>query len=367
MQGDLVPVNGRSAVEAILAFATPADEAYHPCAEAFPSPSTPRGKLIAIEDWQESRVYARTKRDVAIYLPAQLQAHIDAGHRPALCVFQDGPNYSDPEGDVRAPAVFDTLIHKNHMPVTVAIFLTPGTNKDLPRVPRQTTLMTPEQLAPLQDAIRAAAATGFTGAAADELATLLGLMASNDDELANQRSVEYDTCDGTFVRFLETDLLPMVEARIGIKFTADPARRAICGMSSGGICAFNAAWQRPDLFGVVLSHVGSYTNIRGGHEFPFWVRGTPRKPIRVVIQSGERDADLPWGSWPLANKTMADALSFAGYDCRFDFGVGGHNLRHGGALFATHCRWMFRDHGHQVQEQQHQQRPPPAEGSRSRL
>lgn len=92
----------------------------------------------------------------------------------------------------------------------------------------------------------------------------------------------------------------------------------------------------------MLAHCGSFTNLRGGHQFPFWVRQTPRKPIRVFMTSGELDAQIPQGDWPLANKVMANALQFAGYDVRFEFGKGGHNLRHGGALFADSLRWLTR-------------------------
>ncbi|MYA17899.1 MAG: hypothetical protein F4Z28_14640 [Gammaproteobacteria bacterium] len=144
-----------------------------------------------------------------------------------------------------------------------------------------------------------------------------------------------------YVRFLAEDVLPLVEETVGRPFAPEPIRRAICGISSGGICAFNAAWHRPDLFGRVISHCGSFTAIRGGHNFPYLVRSTPRKPLRVFLQSGAADADIIFGSWPLANQEMAAALEFAGYDCRFEFGTGGHNLRHGGALFADTLRWLF--------------------------
>ena len=83
-------------------------------------------------------------------------------------------------------------------------------------------------------------------------------------------------------------------------------------------------------------------NIRGGHNFPYLIRSTPRKPLRVFLQSGALDANIVTGSWPLANQQMAAALDFAGYDYRFEFGVGGHNLRQGGALFAQTLRWLSR-------------------------
>jgi enterochelin esterase family protein len=131
-------------------------------------------------------------------------------------------------------------------------------------------------------------------------------------------------------------------SHIGLDLTDDPTRRTICGFSSGGICAFNAAWHRPEAFGRVLSHCGSFINLRGGHNYPFLVRSTERKPIRVFLQSGEGDANVIHGNLPLANQQMACALQYAGYDVKFAFGQGGHNLRHGGAIFADSLRWLWR-------------------------
>jgi enterochelin esterase-like enzyme len=107
-----------------------------------------------------------------------------------------------------------------------------------------------------------------------------------------------------------------------VKLTDDPQRRAICGISSGGICAWTVAWERPDMFRRVLSHVGSFTNIRGGHDCEARIRKTPRKPIKVLLQGGSGDLDNEHGHWPLANQQMAAALKYKGYDYRFEFGEG---------------------------------------------
>jgi enterochelin esterase family protein len=205
-------------------------------------------------------------------------------------VFNDGGGYLDRNGPVRAAAVFDTLAHAGDMGPTVGVFVMPGQNPDNPA----------------------------------------------------QRSFEYDSVTDTYGRFLIDELLPFVEGEIGSALTADPARRTICGISSGGICAFTAAWYRPDAFGRVMSHCGSFTAIRGGHNYPFLIRSTERKPIRVWMQSGAGDADILFGSWPQANKAVAASLAFAGYDHKFVFGEGAHNLRHGGALFADALRWLWR-------------------------
>ena len=132
---------------------------------------------------------------------------------------------------------------------------------------------------------------------------------------AEQRSPEYDTVSDRFVNFLESEIIPIANKDANAyRITKDPSRRAVCGVSSGGIAAFSCAWFRPDLFGCVISHVGSFTNIRGGHHYPWLVRNTKRKPIKVFLQDGEGDNNKAAGHWPLANKQMLAALEYAGYD-----------------------------------------------------
>jgi enterochelin esterase family protein len=279
-------VNGRANKEIMGSLDTPGDRQYNPCPEAFVAEGAPRGRVQAFRDWAQTRIYPDTLRDLWIYTPAGFEPD---GPPPALMVFNDGGGYLDRNGPVRAAAVLDTMIHAGEVPPTVSVFVMPGRSPTNPQ----------------------------------------------------QRSFEYDSCTETYGRFLVEDLLPFVEGEIGCAFTSDPAWRTICGISSGGICAFTAAWYRPDAFGRVISHCGSFTAIRGGHHYPFLIRSTPRKPIRVFMQSGEADADILFGSWPLANKEVAAALRFAGYDMKFLFGDGGHSLRHGGAVFADTLRWLW--------------------------
>ena len=287
------PLNGRSR-EDFGRFLRPSeDNQYNPCAEAYPAADTPRGVVQKVEKWAQSRIFPQTERDIWIYRPAQLASSTE---RPDLMVFQDGGGYVNPAGPVRVPAVLDTLIHAGEIRPTVGVFINPGTRT----VPRE----------------------------------------SSDPDRGQQRSVEYDTLTDAYVRFLLDEALPFVEAELGRPLSSDPARRMICGISSGAICAFTAAWFRPQTFGRVLSHCGSFTNIRGGHNYPYLVRTTERKNIQVFLTSGKNDLDIPLGSWPLANQQMASALEYAGYDYRFRFGEGGHNLRHGGAIFADSLRWL---------------------------
>jgi enterochelin esterase family protein len=210
-------------------------------------------------------------------------------------VFQDGGSYVDTKRDFRVPTVFDNLIQKKQMPVTIGIFINPGVfPADTPQ----------------------------------------GKARSN-------RSFEYDTLSGQYTRFLEKEILP--EAGKHYNLTTEASGRAICGISSGGICAFTVAWERPDLFSNVLSHVGSFTNIRGGHVYPSLIRKSPRKPIRVFLQAGAKDLDNEYGNWPLANQEMAAALKFKGYDYRLDYGTEGHNGKHGGAILPESLVWLWRE------------------------
>src|SRR5438552_406669 len=151
-----------------------------------------------------------------------------------------------------------------------------------------------------------------------------------------------------YARFILEEILP--EAEKTVKLRHDAESRAIAGISSGGICAFTAAWERPNEFSKVLSWVGSFTNIasgktlrEGGHNYPALIRKTPKKPIRVFLQDGANDLDNQHGNWPLANQEMAKALQFAGYDYKFVFGRGFHSNRHGRALLPDSLRWLWRD------------------------
>ncbi|MBY0522243.1 MAG: esterase family protein [Gemmataceae bacterium] len=250
----------------------------------------PEGKVIKMEPWK-SKVFDGTVRDWWLYVPAQYDATKPAN----VMVFQDGGGYVGDKGQFRVPVVFDNLIHKKEMPVTIGIFLNPG------NVPA----------------------------------------ADSNQKARSNRSFEYDTLSNQYATFLEKEILPEVAKTY--KLREDPGSRAIGGISSGGICAFTVAWERPDLFGKVLSHVGSFTNIRGGDVYPGMIRKTEKKPIRVFLQDGSGDLDNLHGSWPLANQQMAAALKFAKYDYKFEYGDGGHNGKHGGAILPDSLRWLWRD------------------------
>ncbi|MEC7781708.1 MAG: alpha/beta hydrolase-fold protein [Pseudomonadota bacterium] len=280
-------VNGRLNAEILLSLDVAGDAGYHPCAEAYPSADVASSTLVHIRDWDESRIYPDTKRDIRISMPAKIGGDL------GLLVCQDGKDYVDSEGAVRAIQVLDSLMHRGEIPPTVGVFIDPGQSESEPR----------------------------------------------------QRNLEYDAMNDSYVTMIEDEVLPIVERKFDLRFSKDPAQRVAMGISSGGICAFNMAWQRPESFGKVISHCGSFVNISGGHEYPLLVRNEARKPMKVFLQSGAGDVDIPLGNWPMANQQMAAALEFAGYDYRFEFGTGGHNRRHGGALFAESMRWLYRESG----------------------
>ncbi|MHA3773273.1 alpha/beta hydrolase [Verrucomicrobiota bacterium sgz303538] len=276
------------------------DDQYKLGSDSQPQPGVPQGKVTEYE-WSDSKIYPGTVRKYWVYVPAQYD-----GTKPAaLMVFQDGGGYTKRDGSWRVPVVFDNLIYKKEMPVTVAVFINPG---DTPLKPGEPPRKRPD-----------------------------GRPAS-----PKNRSVEYDTLSDAYVRFLLEEILP--EVRKTVKITDDPNGHAIAGSSSGGICAFTAAWERPDQFRKVFSTIGSFTNIRGGNKYPELVRNTESKPIRVFMQDGANDLLNQFGSWPEANKAMYAALKDKGYDVQFVFGEGTHNPKHGASLLPDAMRWLWRDY-----------------------
>jgi enterochelin esterase family protein len=157
----------------------------------------------------------------------------------------------------------------------------------------------------------------------------------------DNRSVEYDSVTDAYARFLLEDLVPQLQNEYSL--SSDPACRGIAGTSSGGIAAFTVAWQRPDAFSKVISFVGSFTDIRGGNQYPSLIRKTERKPLRVFLQSGAKDLDIVFGNWPIANQDMAAALAYRDYDYRFVFGEGGHSAKQGAAILPDAMRWLWRE------------------------
>lgn len=254
-------------------------------------PGVPEGRLETFE-WKTSQVFPKTEREVTVYIPQQYQS----GQEACLMVWQDGSRHVDPAGGMRAGIVFDNLIYQKKMPITIGVFIDPGRNAGQPP----------------------------------------GGKAAN-------RGFEYDSLGNAYSRFLLEEILPEVEKRYQVKFRQDPKAWGIAGGSSGGICAFTAAWERPDKFHKVLSWVGSFVDLRGGNAYPYLIRLAEPKPIRVYLLDGTNDIDNKFGSWPIANQMMEASLKYMGYDYRMDWTECFHGSRGMAPHLPEALTWLWRD------------------------
>ena len=256
----------------------------------------PKGELLKFT-FDQSKIFPGTWREYWVYVPAQFK-----GDKPAcLYVNQDGVQW-------KAPTVFDNLIHKGEMPITIGLFVMHGQ-----------------------------------------------VRAANENTASNRfnRSYEYDGLGDNYVRFLIEELLPDVEKRK----TSDGRRiiisqhandRAIGGSSSGAVCAFTAAWERPDAFSKVFSAIGTYVGLRGADKYPTLIRKYEPKPLRIFLQDGTNDLNIYAGDWWKANENMQRALKFAGYEVQHVWGEGTHNNKHGTAVFPQAMRWLWKDYPKQI-------------------
>ncbi len=278
-------------------------------------PGVPSGNLSE-KFIHTSKLYDGMKSEYWIYVPAQYQPENPA----ALMVFQDGGWYTDRNGNNPALNVIDHLIAQHKIPVMICIFINPGDIADSTGTPTyaQVKKYSDEWNRTLKDSMR---------------------------------STLYDSVSDRYVRFLRDEIIPEVAAKYNLR--KDAYSRAITGLSSGGICAFNAAWQMPDQFSRVISWIGSFSAIQwkedpnvpdGGQDFPDKILREPKRNIRVWLQDGSEDLDLRYGNWPLANLRMANALKVKEYDFHFSFGKGTHNSAHGAAEFPAEMIWLWRDY-----------------------
>ena len=242
---------------------------------------------------ENSKIYAGTSREITVYVPKEY-----TGKEPAcLLVCLDGVLFN-------AITVMQNLISSGEMPVTIGLFVQPG--------------------------------------------VIYARSGAQKRVQRYNRSNEFDRVDGTFARFLEEEVLPLVatlkcSGGQPLLISSNPNNRAITGASSGAICAFSAAWFRPDLFCRVYSSVGTFVSMRGGNQYPWIIRKTEPKPLRIYLQDGVNDAWNPlFGEWWEANQLMESALDFAGYELFFKWDRGGHSIKHGTALFPDAMRWLWR-------------------------
>lgn len=268
---------------------TAQDSLYKPGPDSYRKPGVPKGTVTKYE-W-ESTLY-HNYREYYVYVPAQY----DSSKPAALMVFQDGHSYTNDSGDFRVPTVYDNLIFQQKLPVTICLFINPGNNtKNYPQ-------------------------NRFS---------------------SSNRVEEYDVLNDKYATFLIDELIPDLKKKYNI--SDDPKMHAICGLSSGAICAFTAAWQRPDYFSKVMSHFGSFTNIRGGHNYPFIIRQNKKKDIRIFMQDGSNDLDNEYGNWWLSNLQLEAALKYKRYDYRFEKGSGSHNGKHAGSILPESLVWLWND------------------------
>lgn len=264
-----------------------------------------------------SKIYDGMKSEYWIYVPAQYDPKVPA----ALMVFQDGSGYVHRDGNNPTLNVLDNLIAQKKIPMMIAVFINPGDITDSPGTPTY----------------------NFVKAYSDKWHRTLK---------DSMRSTLYDTVSDRYARFLRDEVLADVQARYKIR--KDAYSWAITGLSSGGICSFNAAWQMPDRFSRVISWIGSFTSIQwkedptlpdGGQDYPEKILREPRRNLRVWLQDGSEDQENErYGSWPLANIRMANALKLKDYDFHFSFGKGTHNPGQGAAEFPEEMIWLWRDY-----------------------
>ncbi len=284
--------------------AAPTDDVYRLGPDSQQQDGVPAGKIVG-PLVLESKVYPDTTRNYWIYVPAQYEAA-----RPArLMIFQDGHAFLNPKGDYRIPYVFDNLIYRREMPVTIAVFINPGHGPDQKE------------------------ASG-----------------SDWGDRTTNRRVEYNALDDKYSKLIVDELLPAIEK--DYKISSDPSDRGIAGASSGAICAFTVAWHRPDQFRKVISTIGSFTNIMGGHVYPDLVREAEAKPIRIFLQDGLNDNrglrrggnyDPKW-DWHAQNRKMVEALTEKKYDVNYVWGIGTHSNKQAGAVMPEMLRWLWRDY-----------------------
>jgi len=292
-------------------------------------PGVPSGTLSAKLS-HTSKIYDGMKSDYWIYVPAQYDSKTPA----TLMVFQDGSGYIDREGNNPALNVIDNLIAQKKIPVIICVFINPGDISASPGTPTH----------------------NFVKAYADKWSRTLK---------DSMRSTLYDTVSDRYARFLRDEILAEVEAKYNIR--KDSYSRAITGLSSGGICSFNVAWQQPDQFSRVISWIGSFASIQwredanvadGGQDYPEKILRESKRNLRVWLQDGSEDVEMArYGSWPLANLRMANALKLKDYDFHFSFGKGTHNAGQGAAEFPEEMIWLWRDYDPARTEQAYEMEP----------
>jgi enterochelin esterase family protein len=272
--------------------------------DSLPQDGVPKGEIKG-PFTLPSQAYPGTQHTYWVYVPAQY----DAAKPASLMIFNDGQAFMAPEGDARAQNVMDNLIYRREIPVMIGVFINPG--------------RTPEQPEP------------------------------NPKEWGDRttnRPTEYNSLDDKYARVIVDELLPVLYKDYNI--SKDPDQHGIGGASSGAIAAFTVAWERPAQFHKVLSIVGSFVNLRGGHAYSDIVMKSDRKPIRIFLQDGRNDNRGVRGNtgeydrtrdWFYNNVKLMNALTAKGYEVNYAWGIGKHGQKQGGAILPEMMRWLWRD------------------------
>lgn len=279
------------------------DTLYHLGPDSLEQPGIPKGEIRGPFTLQ-STAYPGTQHTYWIYVPAQYNTKKEA----SLMIFNDGQAFLAPTGNLRAFNVLDNLIYRHEIPVMIAVFINPGRRPDQPEP-------TPQ----------------------------------NWGDRDTNRPTEYNSLDDRYARVVVDELLPVVYKDYNI--SKDPEQHGIGGASSGAIAAFTVAWERPAQFRKVLSIVGSFTNIRGGHQYADIVMKSEKKPIRVFLQDGRNDnralnANGTYDEtrdWFLQNVRLMQALTAKGYEVNYAWGMNRHGQAMGGAIMPEMMRWLWRD------------------------
>ena len=271
-------------------------ESYPEDSASIEQPNVPKGEILKFT-FENSKIYPGTTREISVYIPSQYRPDKHA------CVYinQDGVQW-------KAPTVFDNLIHKKEMPITIGVFVMHGRMK-----------------------------------------------AAKPDEALDRfnRSFEFDGLGDTYARFILEEVLPEVEKKKttdgrAIILSKNGNDRAIGGASSGAVCAFTAAWERPEAFSKVFSAIGTYVGLRGADDYPTLIRKYEPKAIRVFLQDGSNDLNIYGGDWWMANQMIERALIFAGYAVKSDWKEGGHNGKHCTAVFPNAMRWLWKNYPEKI-------------------
>jgi putative esterase len=307
------------------ASAGPYDDLYTLGPDSLPHDGVPHGTITQPKNIP-SKIFPGTSHMFTVYVPAQY----DSNKPACLMIFQDGHAYADVNGEYRIPNVFDNLIYRREMPVTIAVFINPGHSTNQP-----------------------------------------DFSASNWDANSN-RPEEYNVLDDRYSQVILQELMP--ELKQSYNISDNPDDRALSGASSGAIAAFTVAWHHPDQFHKVITTIGSFTAIRGGDAYPSLISQSDKKPIRIFLEDGVNDnrgiggrggrggrgntnAPVavaapatgtnnynPGRDWHGQNIRMVEALTAKGYDVNYAWTLGTHSNKHGGAIMPEMLRWLWRDY-----------------------